>query len=204
MKRFKETPEGRKIMLAFNGKIADFLQVWPELIDLILPGGLSFSALASMEISPGTERHLEFPRRYSSILRVTGTGITYRNQVPGLVQGLKRSSTLFSSSKLTEQLFRAGAGGCIVYFGRLYHALKFAFPTIEWDESKFSNKGKKARQQYENDFFLYKHRWLLKMVAQMFPQPTRLVENFLVPDLLWGLLSICCCSLPKILRRRWN
>jgi hypothetical protein len=77
----------------------------------------------------------------------------------------------------------------------LYHkfvtlgvALQYAYPEISWDQSKFSNKGKKSLQ-----------RWLKVMIEELLPG-IEIVEEYQHPELNWGLcfpLS-CCFSLFQL------
>jgi len=53
-------------------------------------------------------------------------------------------------------------------FGNLGKALQYAYPEIDWDISKFSNRGKKSTQ-----------RWLRVKLAQILPEKTKIYENFL-------------------------
>eukprot|EP01127_Copromyxa_protea_P011141 TRINITY_DN2780_c0_g1_i2.p1 TRINITY_DN2780_c0_g1~~TRINITY_DN2780_c0_g1_i2.p1 ORF type:complete len:341 (-),score=69.43 TRINITY_DN2780_c0_g1_i2:25-987(-) len=47
------------------------------------------------------------------------------------------------------QMYGVGARGLIATHGRLYSALSFAFPEIEWDEARFSLKDKRSNQWYK-------------------------------------------------------
>lgn len=59
-------------------------------------------------------------------------------------------------------------------FENLGGALKYAFPNVSWDFSKFSLKGKKSGQ-----------RWLKSMIEDLLPR-TEILEEYQHPDLIWG------------------
>eukprot|EP01124_Arcella_intermedia_P003554 TRINITY_DN11962_c0_g1_i1.p1 TRINITY_DN11962_c0_g1~~TRINITY_DN11962_c0_g1_i1.p1 ORF type:complete len:399 (-),score=89.00 TRINITY_DN11962_c0_g1_i1:7-1203(-) len=67
-------------------------------------------------------------------------------------------------------------GGLSLYsiFGNLGKALQFAFPTLQWDISKFSFRGKKATQ-----------RWLKVLLGQILPKNTYILEDYSHPELFW-------------------
>eukprot|EP01127_Copromyxa_protea_P014851 TRINITY_DN4197_c0_g1_i1.p1 TRINITY_DN4197_c0_g1~~TRINITY_DN4197_c0_g1_i1.p1 ORF type:complete len:722 (+),score=134.76 TRINITY_DN4197_c0_g1_i1:213-2168(+) len=73
-----------------------------------------------------------------------------------------------------DQLTNLGGWGLYTAFKSLGTALKFAYPEIEWDESKFSFRGKKSGQ-----------RWVRVVLEQILPEKCEIFEDFLHPDLLW-------------------
>lgn len=73
--------------------------------------------------------------------------------------------------------------GLIRKFGNLGNALKYAYPEIPWDLSKFSFRGKKSAQ-----------RWLFVKMKQLLPN-MKIMEEFSHPDLVWGKLRTFVISL---------
>jgi hypothetical protein len=60
-------------------------------------------------------------------------------------------------------------------FQNLGNALQYAYPEINWDQSKFSMRGKKSEQ-----------RWLRVLIEELVPG-IEIVEDYQHPDLTWGV-----------------
>jgi hypothetical protein len=78
-------------------------------------------------------------------------------------------------------------------FENLGGALRFAYPEINWDLTKFSLRGKKSGQ-----------RWLKVLVRQLLPG-MEIVEDYRHPDLILGVMFtfvVGVCSLISFLRAR--
>ena len=64
-------------------------------------------------------------------------------------------------------------------FRNLGKALKFAYPEFDWNEKLFSFRGKKSAQ-----------RWLYVKLKDIIPENVEIFEDFLHPDLLWGVIIL--------------
>eukprot|EP01124_Arcella_intermedia_P001663 TRINITY_DN1090_c0_g1_i1.p1 TRINITY_DN1090_c0_g1~~TRINITY_DN1090_c0_g1_i1.p1 ORF type:complete len:471 (+),score=82.73 TRINITY_DN1090_c0_g1_i1:123-1535(+) len=73
------------------------------------------------------------------------------------------------------QMNGIGGGSVLTGFGNLGRALDLVYPEIQWIQSKFSIRRKKAIQ-----------RWLRVILQQILPPDTLILEDYLHPDLLWG------------------
>eukprot|EP01127_Copromyxa_protea_P010687 TRINITY_DN2621_c0_g1_i2.p1 TRINITY_DN2621_c0_g1~~TRINITY_DN2621_c0_g1_i2.p1 ORF type:complete len:297 (+),score=38.82 TRINITY_DN2621_c0_g1_i2:7-897(+) len=150
MKQFKKIPEGGKIMLAFDGQLYEFLKAaYPS---------ENWKRWMLKQVPKGTWNDRSETRSYLEYLE------------PQL-HIVNREEDWYRVSR--RQLLKIGAGGCLMYHGRISQLLSFAFPEIAWNEAKFSFRGKKASQ-----------KWLLETVYQIFN--TEIIENYLVPSMLWG------------------
>eukprot|EP01127_Copromyxa_protea_P022675 TRINITY_DN8275_c0_g1_i1.p1 TRINITY_DN8275_c0_g1~~TRINITY_DN8275_c0_g1_i1.p1 ORF type:complete len:373 (-),score=48.76 TRINITY_DN8275_c0_g1_i1:19-1137(-) len=69
-----------------------------------------------------------------------------------------------------NQLKAIGAKGMLNHFGRLYDALRLAYPTYQWDSQMFLTRHKKSRQ-----------RWLMNLASQILPDSSELQESFYHP-----------------------
>eukprot|EP01126_Amoeba_proteus_P039136 TRINITY_DN4111_c0_g2_i1.p1 TRINITY_DN4111_c0_g2~~TRINITY_DN4111_c0_g2_i1.p1 ORF type:complete len:658 (-),score=111.69 TRINITY_DN4111_c0_g2_i1:406-2217(-) len=72
------------------------------------------------------------------------------------------------------QISKLGGRGLIKRFGNLFQALRSVYPQYDWDETKFSLRGKKSAQ-----------RWLRVRISHLLPEETEILEDFLHPSLLW-------------------
>jgi len=81
-----------------------------------------------------------------------------------------------------DQILKIGGSGLLAAFGSLGQALRYAYPEFNWIKSKFLLRGKKSAQ-----------RWLCVVLSQLLPENTEMIEDFLHPDLLWGILSRFKC-----------
>eukprot|EP01124_Arcella_intermedia_P021464 TRINITY_DN3009_c0_g4_i1.p1 TRINITY_DN3009_c0_g4~~TRINITY_DN3009_c0_g4_i1.p1 ORF type:complete len:238 (+),score=48.44 TRINITY_DN3009_c0_g4_i1:45-758(+) len=75
-----------------------------------------------------------------------------------------------------EQMGLVGGRSVYATFGNIGKALQWMYPEEEWDQNKFSIRQKKSTQ-----------RWLRVMLQQILPPKTLIFEDFLHPDLLWGI-----------------
>ena len=66
--------------------------------------------------------------------------------------------------------------GLFAKFLNLGKALNYAYPEVDWDESQFSFRGKKSAQ-----------RWLHVKLKKIIPEGVEILEDFLHPELLWGM-----------------
>jgi hypothetical protein len=85
--------------------------------------------------------------------------------------------SLFSYIRVSLPLTRLGKF-LFEKFESLGGALQFAYPEINWEQDKFSFRGKKSGQ-----------RWLRVKIEEMMPG-IEIIEDFQHPALAWGMIFI--------------